>query len=175
MTIRDLWAQFKEMLQTLLGEGWKPVTSAYGYIYNEVVNRLMRDGIRVGGTSFVPRIEVHTVTEQAVQDKGNSVRTVTMTVETIHNASFEAAAIMADENVALLTSGWPIEVSSDAGVWTRIFGVTRDQRQDLTESSDTDKILYRILDTFTVWVESEPFVVTPPTPDPTPEPEPENP
>lgn len=121
--------------------------SGYGPFYASVVARLTRPGVMVGRTSFYPRIEVHTFTEGDRLDKEGQVRQLSFTVESIGNASLAATVEMNDENVKLLTSG----LSLPEG-W-RCLGVIPDQLQDLTESSDTAKIIYRLLQGFTAWVE----------------------
>ena len=143
--------RLRALVRTLPGRGNSPATSAYSHVYEAVVSRLQRTGVRVGGTSFYPRVEVHTISEQARLDKAGCVRSLTMTVETVHNSSLEEADVINRENLALLTSDLPIAI--DGG---RIFGIVPDQLQDMTETSDTNKIIYRLLQSFTVWVEMQP-------------------
>lgn len=121
--------------------------SGYGPVYSAVVARLERTGVRVGRTAGYPRIEVHTITESERMDKEGQVRQVNLTVESISNHSIGEATAMNEENVIRLTS----ELVLPEG-W-RCFGVVPDQLQDLTESSDSAKIIYRLLQGFTVWVE----------------------
>lgn len=121
--------------------------SAYGPFYAAVVARLERPGVRVGKTAAVPRIEVHTITEGERLDKEGQLRQFSFTVESIGNASLAATTAMNEENVALLTS----ELALPEG-WICI-GVLPDQLQDLTETADTAKIIYRLLQGFTAWVE----------------------
>lgn len=121
--------------------------SAYGPVYAAVVARLTRPGVTVGRTAFVPRIEVHTITEGERLDKEGQVRQLNMTVESIGNASLAATVAMNDENLRLLTS----ELTLPEG-WNCL-GVVPDQLQDLTETADTAKIIYRLLQGFTIWVE----------------------
>ena len=156
MTLAERWQQFVTMVRGLITGGNSPALSAYASVYALLVRRLrQRTDVPVGSTASVPRVEVHTFTEQARQDKGGRVRQLSCIVETIHNSSFEETAIIADENLALLTSGLPTEGTDEVAV-TRIFAVVPEQRQDLTETSDTQKIIYRVLDTITVWVEEYP-------------------
>ena len=121
--------------------------SAYGPFYAAVVSRLERTGVRVGKTARVPRIEVHGITEGDRMDKEGQLRQLSFTVESIGNASLAATAAMNEENIERLTS----ELSLPEG-W-RCIGVLPDQLQDLTETSDTNKILYRLLQSFTAFVE----------------------
>ena len=121
--------------------------SAYGPVYSAVVSRLSRPGIRVGKSSHYPRIEVHTITENERLDKEGVLRSLSLTVESIGNASLQETVSMNEGNIQLLTSG----ITLPEG-W-RCLGILPDQLQDMTESSDTAKIIYRLLQGFTIWVE----------------------
>lgn len=123
--------------------------SAYGPFYAAVVSRLERTGVRVGKTAGYPRVEVHSITEGERQEKDGRVRQLSFTVESIGNASLAATAVMNEENIELLTSGIVLPEG-----W-RCLGIIPDQLQDLTESSDTARIIYRLLQGFTAWVERE--------------------
>ena len=120
--------------------------SGYGPVYSAVVARLTRPGVTVGRTARPPRVEVHSITEGERLDKEGQVRQLTLTVESIGNTSLVATAQVNEANIERLTS----ELVLPTG-WTCL-GVVPDQLQDLTESSDTNKIVYRLLQTFTVWV-----------------------
>lgn len=121
--------------------------SAYHPVYAAVVARLERTGVRVGRGAGYPRVEVHTITEGERLDKEGQLRQFSLTVESIGNASLAATAAMNEENVELLTS----ELTLPEG-WDCV-GVVPDQLQDLTESADSAKIIYRLLQGFTIYVE----------------------
>ena len=123
--------------------------SSYGPVYSAVVSRLSRQGVTIGRTARVPRVEVHSITEGERLDKEGQLRQVSLTVESISNASLAAAAKMNEDNIELLTS----ELTLPEG-WACL-GVVPDQLQDLTESSDTNKILYRLLQSFNIFVMME--------------------
>ena len=116
--------------------------SAYGDIYAAVCSRLSRTGVRVGGTAGYPRVEVHTITESERQDKEGVLRTVSLTVESMSDVSLGNAVTMNQDNIRLLTA-------SDLSLtgWTCV-GVVPVQLQDLTETADSAKIIYRLLQTF---------------------------
>ena len=122
-------------------------TSAYDAVYAAVVARLAREGVTVGKTAFLPRIEVHTITEGQRQEKGGDVRTVDLTVESISNRFLGEATQMNEENLRLLTET-PLALEG----W-HLVGVLPDQLQDLTEASDSDKIVYRLLQQISVIVQ----------------------
>ena len=123
--------------------------SGYGPVYAAVVARLERPGVHVGKTAGYPRIEVHSFTESERLDKEGQLRELSFTVESIGNASLAATVAMNDENIARLTS----ELVLPEG-W-KCIGVIPGQLQDLTETADTAKIIYRLLQGFTAWVEWE--------------------
>ena len=121
--------------------------SAYGEVYSAVVARLERPGVRVGKTAGYPRVEVHSITESERLDKEGQLRQLGLTVESIGNASLAETVAMNETNIERLTS----DLALPDG-WTCV-GVLPDQLQDLTETADTAKIIYRLLQTFTVWIE----------------------
>lgn len=147
-------------------------TSAYDAVYSAVVAKLTRQGVIIGKTAFLPRIEVHTITEGQRMDKAGDVRQMELTVESISNASLAAAVTMNEKNLELLTKG-----ALNLGTSWTCLGVVPVQLQDLTESSDSDKIIYRLLQEFTIYLEKtktdEAEEIEPDGPGP--EPEPENP
>lgn len=121
--------------------------SAYQTIYAAVVSRLSRQGVRVGSTAGYPRVEVHSITEGERQEKEGQFRVVSLTVESISDNSLGQAVGMNDDNLRLLTK----DAFSLTG-WTCI-GVLPVQLQDLTETSDSAKIIYRILQSFDIYLE----------------------
>ncbi len=168
-----IWDRFIDLIRSLFQGGRKPGASAYGYLYASLKENLKREGVKVGGTAGMPRVEIHSITEQARLDKAGDVRQVSFSVESLHNRSLEECTLVADGNVAILTSLEPYEIATEA-IWVRVLGFVPDQRQDMTETSDTDKIVYRIIDTFTAWVEAHSIDPGPVDPDPG-GPEPDNP
>ena len=90
---------------------------------------------------------IRDITEGERLDKEGQLRQFSLTVESIGNASLSATADMNEKNVELLTS----ELTLPEG-W-RCLGVLPDQLQDLTESADSAKIIYRLLQGFTIYVE----------------------
>lgn len=139
--------------------------SAYGPFYAAVVSRLERTGVRVGKTAGYPRVEVHSITEGERLDKEGQLRQLSFTVESIGNASLAATTQMNEDNIRLLTSdGFELPEG-----W-RLVGIVPDQLQDLTETSDTAKIIYRLLQGFNAWVERVKAEPEPPTQEAVPAP-----
>lgn len=121
--------------------------SAYGDIYSALKATLDRPGVRVGGTAGYPRVEIHSIREGERQDKDGALRTVTLTVESISKSSLGEAVAMNDGNLRLLTE---TEIEIDG--WDCL-GVIPTQLQDLSETSDSAKIIYRILQEVSVFLE----------------------
>ena len=135
--------------------------SGYRTLYSAVVTRLTRTGVTVGSTARYPRVEIHSFREQERLDKEGALRQINFIVESISNKSLDQATAMNEDNLKLLTEN---ELSFTG--WTSL-GVTPVQLQDLTETSDTNKIIYRLLQEVSVFLEKTKT-------DPEPEPEPQS-
>lgn len=121
--------------------------SGYRTIYNALVSRLSRSGVTVGKTAKVPRVEIHSIREGERLDKDGALRQISVIVESISNTSLGNATTMNEDNLKLLSEN---ELELDG--WTCL-GVLPVQLQDLTESSDTNKIIYRLLQEVTIFLE----------------------
>ena len=114
--------------------------SAQGEVYKALRKQLLRDGIPVGETANYPRIEIHSFTENAPTDKDGMVRTLSCVVESMSVKSYGDAVTMNEGNLErLLEDGWGI----DKGFM--ILGIIPDQLTELTETLETQEILYRQL------------------------------
>ena len=111
------------------------------------MSRLTRTGVNVGGTAGYPRIEVHSLREQERLDKEGALRQVTFTVESMSDSSLSEAVTMNEANLLLLTE-YELEIEG----WNSL-GVVAAQLQDMTETSDSKKIIYRILQECSVFLE----------------------
>ena len=123
--------------------------SAQGEIYKALRRRLLRNGIPVGETADYPRIEIHSFTENPPQDKDGYMRTISCIVESMSPRSYGDAVTMNEENIArVLAASW----HTISGGFT-VIGITPDQLTELTETLDTQEILYRQLQRFniTIW------------------------
>ena len=121
--------------------------SAQGEVYKALRKQLLRDGIPVGETSNYPRIEIHSFTENAPTDKDGMVRTLSCVVESMSVKSYGDAVTMNEGNLErLLEEGWGI----DKGF--TILGITPDQLTELTETLETQEILYRQLQRINVLI-----------------------
>ena len=131
--------------------------SGYRTLYSAVVTRLTRSGVTIGSTARYPRVEIHSFREQERLDKEGALRQINFIVESISNKSLDQATAMNEDNLKLLTEN---ELSFTG--WTSL-GVTPVQLQDLTETSDTNKIIYRLLQEVSVFLEK---TKTDPEPEP---------
>lgn len=114
--------------------------SAQGEIYKALRRQLLRPGIPVGETADYPRVEIHSFTENAPQDKDGILRSMSCIVESMSVKSYgDAVTMNADNLERLLAEGWGV----DKGF--TIIGITPDQLTELTETLETQEILYRQL------------------------------
>ena len=121
--------------------------SAQGEVYKALRKQLLRDGIPVGETANYPRIEIHSFTENAPTDKDGMVRSLSCVVESMSVKSYGDAVTMNEGNLErLLEEGWGI----DKGF--TILGITPDQLTELTETLETQEILYRQLQRINVLI-----------------------
>lgn len=161
------------IIRRLFGATPRYYESAYEPLYASVVACLKAASLKVGGTAGYPRLEVHSITEGQRLDKDGAVRTLTLTVESISSSSLVEAAQNSDAAMAAITAEGALEPGEGWDVLT----VDPVQLQDLTETSDSAKIIYRILQSYEVIVErkktSDPdsFILLTPEPEPEPEPE----
>lgn len=135
-------------------------TSAYRPLRASVVACLKGAGLKAGGTAGYPRVEVHTITENQRLDKEGAVRSLSLTIESISDRSMLESAEMNETAMSVLTAEGALEMPEG---WT-VLDVVPDQLQELPETSDSAKILYRTLQGYDVLVErvkAEPEVVDP--------------
>ena len=121
--------------------------SALGAVYKGLVARLTRKGVNVGGTASYPRVEVHSVTEQEPLDKGGTVRSISCIVESISEDRMAEVVGLNEGNLEQLS------MALNLGADWRIIGIQQGQLQQITETSETNKILYRLLQNITVYVQ----------------------
>lgn len=123
------------------------IMSALGAVYKGIVARLTRKGVKVGGTASYPRVEVHSVIEQEPLDKGGTVRSISCIVESISEDRMAEVVGLNEGNLEQLS------MALNLGADWRIVGIQQGQLQQITETSETNKILYRLLQNITVYVQ----------------------
>lgn len=122
--------------------------SALGAVYKALVSGLTRKGVKVGGTASYPRVEVHSVVEQEPIDKDGIVRIITCIVESMSEDKMADVMQMNEGNLERL-----VAQALNLGESWRIIDIIPGQLQELTESTETNKTLYRLLQNITVYVE----------------------
>lgn len=123
------------------------IMSALGAVYKGIVARLTRKGVKVGGTASYPRVEVHSVIEQEPLDKGGTVRSISCIVESISEDRMAEVVGLNEGNLEQLS------MALNLGADWRTVGIQQGQLQQITETSETNKILYRLLQNITVYVQ----------------------
>lgn len=135
------------ILSRLFVRSPKYEVSGYRTIYNALVARLTRSGVIIGRTASLPRVEIHSIRENERLDKDGALRQLSVTVESMSNRSLGEAVTMNEDNLRLLTE-YELELEG----WTCL-GVVPVLLQDLSETSDTNKIVYRLLQEFNIFLE----------------------
>lgn len=123
------------------------IISSLGLVFKALRSRLNREGVNVGGTAGYPRVEIHSVTESEWLDKG-TVRQVACIVECMSTERIADVMEMNEDNLRLmlaerlmLTDGW------------QVIGILPGQLQELTETSETNAVIYRLLQNIMIFVE----------------------
>lgn len=124
-------------------------TSAYKAVVTALQSLLARAGVYVGQGAGYPRVEVHTVTESERLDKGGNLRRLSLTVESISTQSMNECNALLQENLDRLAAG-QLAVAPEG---FELVGIVPQQLQDLTESSDTANIIYRLLQSVDIYVQ----------------------
>lgn len=121
--------------------------SALGGVFKALRSALTRTGVHVGETAGYPRIEIHSITESEWLDKG-TLKTVSCTVECMSDQRIHDILDMNEENLRRMLGQ---ALMLDNG-WT-VIGIVPGQLQELTETTDTKAILYRLLQSVTIYVQ----------------------
>jgi hypothetical protein len=125
----------------------KDILSAFGAVFKGLRNALTRTGVNVGGTADYPRVEIHSIVESEWLDKG-WLKRITCVVECMSDKRIADVVDMNKENLhRMLEKGMVL----DEG-W-QIVGVVAGQAQELSETTDTKAIIYRLLQNMTIYVE----------------------
>lgn len=122
--------------------------SAIGAVFKAMRSALNRAGVNVGGTAGYPRIEIHSITESEFLDKTNTLKRMTCIVECMSTERMSDVFAMNEENLRRMLEQ---SLSLDNG-W-HIVGIDPGQVQELTETTETQPILYRLMQNVTIYVE----------------------
>lgn len=124
------------------------IISSLGAVNKVLRSALTRKGIYVGGSAEYPRVEIHTIVESAALDKAGAMKSISCIVECISDKRMQDVLEMNEENLKrLLIDALPLDAD-----W-HIFGIAAGQVQEITETTDTKAILYRLLQNLTIFVE----------------------
>lgn len=124
--------------------------SALAQVYKAIRAKLVGSGAAVGGTANYPRIEIHSVVEDAPATKDNSLRSITANIECISDEKVADIVSLADTCIEQIfdEAGLPMDKWSLVGV---VPGQIR--MLDEESSQDSSMVFYRLLQDITVWVE----------------------
>lgn len=136
-----------DSIRRFFGLSPKYETTAYGPLKKAVLAALKRDGVKVGYGAGYPRVEIHSISESERLDKEGQLREMTLTVEAISDRSEAECSMINEDNIRILTSA---ELNLGNG-WQCI-RIIPEQLQDQTEVSDTDSVLYRLLQSYRLFI-----------------------
>lgn len=123
-------------------------TSAYKFIYTTLRAALLRNGVYVGGTAAYPRVELHSFQEGQPLEKGQSLRSVTCSVESMSSTSLSEAVTMNEENISRIIA---LEGNADNN-W-EIVAIEPTLLQDITETMESQALLYRLIQNFEITIQ----------------------
>ena len=126
--------------------------SALAQVYKAIRAKLVGSGATVGGTANYPRIEIHSVVEDAPVTKDNSLRSITANIECISDEKVADIVSLADTCIEQIFD----EAGLPMGKWSLV-GVVPGQIRLFDEEStqDASAVIYRLLQDVTVWVEAK--------------------
>ena len=101
----------------------------------------------MGGTADYPRVEIHSITESEWLDKG-WLKRITCVVECLSDKRIADVVEMNRENLSRM-----LEQSMALDENWKLVGFVAGQAQELTETTDTKAIIYRLLQNMTIYVE----------------------
>ena len=122
--------------------------SAIGAVFKALRNTLNRSGVNVGGTADYPRVEIHTITESEWLDKGKTLKRISCIVECMSARRMADVFEMNDENLRRM-----LEDSLNLDNGWHIVSIVEGQAQELTEATETQALLYRLMQNLTIYVE----------------------
>lgn len=123
--------------------------TAYSALYKAFRKNLLRKGVNIGETADYPRVELHSFTEGEPMDKEMSVRMITLSVESSSNKGLKECVEMAEANIPRLLVDSVLINGGDF----EIVGVIPIQLQDLTEVTESQAVIYHIIQQFNVYIQ----------------------
>lgn len=126
--------------------------TAIASVFKALRAALVRPGVNVGGTASYPRVEIHSAVENAPEAKDGGVRSVTCTIESVSDTKLANVVDMVAENAARIFDAAGLDMQEYS-----VIGIVPGQTRMLEEQEVTDqnKVLYRILQDVTIWVDKK--------------------
>ncbi len=115
-------------------------------LFRHLTRAMRRGGVNIGGTPGYPRAEISTVNEQAPLDKGGSVRQVAVTIDSMSSRSLGEAMGISQASLDRIRD------AEDVTEHFRILGVTESTASTMEDMSDTQAVLYRVINNLTFYL-----------------------
>ena len=122
--------------------------SAIGAVFKTLRGALTRSGVNVGGTAGYPRIEIHSIIESEPLDKAMRLKRITCIVECLSTERLSDVLAMNEENLTRM-----LTKSLSMGDDWKIISIVPGQAQELTEVSETQAIIYRLMQNITIYIQ----------------------
>ena len=121
-------------------------TQACDELFRHLTKAMRREGVSIGGTPGYPRAEISSVNEQDALDKGGEVRQITVTIDSMSSRSLGEAMDISQTNLDR------IKDAEDETESFRILGVTESTASTMEDMSDTQAVLYRLINNLTFYL-----------------------
>jgi hypothetical protein len=127
--------------------------SAIADVFKALRAKLVSTGATVGGTADYPRIEIHSVVESSPLTKDDSLRSVTASIECISDEKVADIVTLLDTCTEQIFDKAGLAIAD----WD-VIGIVPGQIRmfDEESSQDASKVIYRLLQDVTVWVDRKP-------------------
>ena len=115
-------------------------------LFKHLTKAMQRKGVLIGGSPDYPRAEISNVNEQDTLDKGGSVRSIIITIDSMSAKSLGEALEISQANLDR------IRAAQDETEHFRILGVTESTTNTMEETSETKVVLYRVINNLTFYL-----------------------
>lgn len=115
-------------------------------LFRHLTKALQRKGVSVGSTAGYPRAEISSINEQSSLDKAGEVRQISVVIDAMSNKSLGEALAISQRNLDL------IKEAEDTTDNFRILGVTESTAQTMEDMTETQAVLYRVINSLTFYL-----------------------
>ena len=115
-------------------------------LFRHLTRAMQRNGVFVGSTAGYPRAEIASINEQSGIDKGGEVRQILVSIDSMSNKSLGEALAISQRNLDL------IKEAEDTTDNFRILGVTESTAQTMEDMTETQAVLYRVINSLTFYL-----------------------